>query len=72
MELNIFFIWESPPLWLPPGFSDAFHIYTPLLEDTPLTTWVMAPMYIVAYALILLIIELIRKKTNEKGVEEEK
>ena len=54
------------------GFSDAFHIYTPLLEGTPLTTWVMAPMYIVAYALILLIIELIRKKINEKGVEEEK
>ena len=54
------------------GFSDAFHIYTPLLEGTPLTTWVMAPMYMTAYALILLIIELIRKKINEKGVEEEK
>ena len=52
------------------GFSDAFHIYTPLLDGTPLTTWVMAPMYAAAYALILLIIELIRKKINEKGIEE--
>ena len=34
--------------------SDAFHIAEPLLPDTPLTVWVMAPMYIVAYAMILL------------------
>ena len=43
------------------GLSDAFHIYTPLLSDTPLTTWVMAPIYAVCYALLLLIIELARK-----------
>lgn len=34
--------------------SDAFHIAQPLLPDTPLTVWVMAPMYAVAYAVILL------------------
>lgn len=34
--------------------SDAFHIAEPLLPDTPLTVWVMAPMYIAAYAMILL------------------
>lgn len=44
------------------GLSDAFHIYTPLLDGTPLTTWVMAPIYIVCYSLILLVIELVRKK----------
>ena len=41
--------------------SDAFHIVEPLLSDTPLTTWVMAPIYAAAYAVILLAIELVRK-----------
>ncbi len=43
------------------GLSDAFHIYTPLLDDTPLTTWVMAPIYAVCYSLLLFIIEIVRK-----------
>ena len=42
--------------------SDAFHIAEPLLPDTPLTAWVMAPMYAFAYAIILFVIELVRKK----------
>lgn len=42
------------------GLSDAFHIYTPLISDTPLTTWVMAPMYAVCYATLLFIIEFVR------------
>jgi hypothetical protein len=46
--------------------SDAFHIAEPLLSDTPLTAWVMAPMYAVAYALILLIIESVKKKRKAK------
>lgn len=58
------------------GFSDAFHIYTPLLPDTPLTTWVMAPIYVVCYALLLLIIELVRgyktKKKSDSTAKEEK
>ena len=41
--------------------SDAFHIAEPLLPNTPLTAWVMAPMYATAYAIILLVIELVRK-----------
>jgi len=49
------------------NLSDAFHIAEPLLSDTPLTIWVMAPMYAAAYAVILLVIELIkRKKTKNK------
>ena len=48
------------------GLSDAFHIYTPLISDTPLTTWVMAPMYAVSYALLLFVIELARKYTARK------
>lgn len=48
------------------GLSDAFHIYTPLIPDTPLTTWVMAPIYAVCYALLLLIIELVRGYNAKK------
>lgn len=46
--------------------SDAFHIAEPLLPDTPLTTWVMAPMYAFAYTIILLIIELFKMKKIKK------
>lgn len=42
--------------------SDAFHIAEPLLPGTPLTAWVMAPIYAVAYGIILLAIEMVRKK----------
>jgi len=51
------------------GLSDAFHIYTPLISDTPLTTWGMAPIYAVCYALLLLIIELVRKYKMKKKVD---
>ena len=46
--------------------SDAFHIAEPLLSDTPLTAWVMAPMYAVAYGLILLAVELYKKHKKVK------
>lgn len=49
------------------GFEDSFHITKPLLEGTPLTAWVTAPIYAVGYAAILLIIELIRKYTKQKS-----
>lgn len=44
------------------GVSDAFHIYTPLLDNTPFTTWGMAPIYAVCYALILVAIEMVRAR----------
>ena len=55
------------------GFSDAFHIAEPILSDTPLTAWVMAPMYAVSYGLVLLVIELIRKykKSTESTVSQQ-
>ena len=46
--------------------SDAFHIAEPLLSDTPLTAWVMAPMYALAYGLILLGVELYKKHKKVK------
>lgn len=44
--------------------SDAFHIVEPLLSNTSLTAWVMAPMYAGAYALILFVIEILKNKKN--------
>ncbi|MBO5323249.1 MAG: hypothetical protein J6A88_04015 [Oscillospiraceae bacterium] len=46
--------------------SDAFHIAEPLISDTPLTAWVMAPMYAVGYGLILLVVEIVKRKQNKK------
>lgn len=49
------------------GMSDAFHIAEPLLPGTPLTAWVMAPMYLPAHGLIFLIIEIVRRKKCVAG-----
>lgn len=46
------------------NLSDAFHIAEPLLPNTPLTAWVMDPMYAAAYAVILFAIEIYKKKRN--------
>lgn len=47
--------------------SDAMHLAEPLLDDTPLTIWVMAPIYAVAYAIILLVAEIIKRKKENKA-----
>jgi hypothetical protein len=44
--------------------NDAYHIAEPLISGTPLTAWVMAPMYAVGYGLVLLVVELIKKKSK--------
>lgn len=48
------------------GLSDAFHIVEPMLDGTPLTAWVVAPIYIAGYSIVVLVIELIRKYKNKK------
>ena len=52
------------------GLTDAFHIAEPILSDTNLTAWVMAPIYAVGYAVVLLAFELIRrhKAKKEQGI----
>ena len=47
--------------------SDAMHLAEPLLDDTPLTIWVMAPMYAVAYGIILFVAELVKRKKENKA-----
>ena len=44
------------------GLTDSFHIVEPILSGTPLTAWVMAPLYAAGYGLVLLVIELLRRK----------
>ena len=48
------------------GLDDAFHIVEPILDGTPLTAWVMAPLYAAGYGLVLLVIELVRKHLKKK------
>lgn len=48
------------------GFSDSFHIAEPILSGTPLTAWVMAPLYAVGYGAVLFLTELIRKRKNRR------
>ena len=49
------------------NMSDAYHIAEPLISDTPLTAWVMAPMYAIGYALVLWIVEIIKKRTKKNN-----
>ena len=51
------------------GYGDAFHIKTPILSGTPLNAWVMAPIYIVLYGLVVLMIEIIRKRNKNRTKE---
>lgn len=48
------------------GFNDSFHIVEPMISDTPLTAWVIAPIYAVGYAIVLLVIEAVRKYKRKK------
>ena len=52
--------------------SDAFHIAEPLLSGTPLTAWVMGPIYAVVHGLIFLVFELIRCRNDRELQKKEK
>ena len=49
--------------------SDAFHIVEPMLSGTPLTVWVVAPIYAAGYGAVLAAIELFRKNQQHKKRE---
>ena len=53
------------------GLNDAFHIVEPILSDTNLTAWVMAPIYAIGYGSVLLVVELIRKHKPRKGAPDQ-
>lgn len=46
------------------NLDDAFYIIKPILSGTPLTIWIIAPIYVAIYGSLLAIIEIIRKKKN--------
>ena len=53
------------------GFSDSFHIIEPMISGTPLTAWVVAPIYIFGYSAVILAIELIRNHKNNTNTKKE-
>jgi hypothetical protein len=48
-------------------YSNPFYMTGPALDGTPFTVWVIAPIYIAVYALILGITELVRYKRRGKA-----
>lgn len=48
------------------GLSDAFYIHKPILSGTPMTVWVLIPMYIALYGGTLAIIEWVRIRKSKK------
>ena len=49
------------------GFADSFHIAQPILPGTPLTAWVMAPLYAAGYGIVLLVIGLLRRRKQKNA-----
>lgn len=46
-------------------YSNPFYMTAPAIDGTIFTAWVMAPIYIVVYALILLAVELFRHRKSK-------
>lgn len=46
-------------------YANPFYMTGPSIPGTPLTVWGIAPIYMVVYALILLSVELVRKKKTK-------
>lgn len=49
------------------GYSDAYHIAEPLISDTCLTAWAMAPMYAAGYTLVLIAEEQLKKHNKKQS-----
>lgn len=48
-------------------YSNPFYMTAPAIDGTIFTAWVMAPIYIAVYALILLAVELFRHRKSKKA-----
>ncbi len=51
-------------------YSNPFYMMEPALDGTVFTVWGIAPIYAVAYALILLTVELVRKRRAGKTTDQ--
>lgn len=47
-------------------FNNPFYMTGPAIDGTIFTAWVIAPIYIVVYSLIMLVVEIIRTKLKKK------
>ena len=47
------------------NYGNPFYMVEPAVSGTPFTIWVIAPIYIALYSLIILIVELVRKKRSK-------
>ena len=47
-------------------YGNPFYMKEPALEGTPFTVWGIAPIYVAVYALILAIIELVRRQRSKE------
>ena len=47
------------------GYGDAYHMVNPVLDNTPLTIWFIAPIFIALHLVITFTVELIRKKSKK-------
>ena len=47
-------------------YSRAFYITEPILDGTPLTVWVIAPIFAVDYIIFMVIYELVKRKFRKK------
>ena len=48
------------------NYGNPFYMVAPAVSGTPFTIWVIAPIYIVVYSLIVLTAELVRKHKSKK------
>ena len=48
------------------GYEDALNMKTPILPNTPLTTWAVLPLYFLVISIIYLVVELVRRKKAKK------
>ena len=47
------------------NFNNPFYMTGPALSNTPFTVWFLMPIYMAAYALILFIVEVVRRKKQQ-------
>ncbi len=48
-------------------YGNPFYMTGPAIDGTPFTAWVIAPIYIAVYALIILLVELYRRSKKKSG-----
>ena len=48
------------------GYGNAFYINGPILDGTPLTVWLLIPIFTALYALFMIIYEVVKRKIQKR------